>query len=174
MLLLLLDNDLLSDQSSLSPNNRFLGSEPLLSKVSGFLKSPHFKSLASDDQKCLECFEKTFKCYIVTDPEAKSIRQKINTLEAELQTFRNNMQLGIYIMLHLTNIREGYEFQGKFIKASSVQLRNILSTSKDENERKAAYQGLYSIGSTVSTKFCEIVKLRNQFAKKGRLNLILN
>jgi Zn-dependent oligopeptidase len=52
-----------------------------------------------------------------------------------------------------------------FVKASSVQLRNLMRTSDDEAIRLACLEGLRSIGTFVAEKFCEIVKLRNRLAR---------
>lgn len=55
--------------------------------------------------------------------------------------------------------------QGKFTKASSVQLRNLMRTADDEGVRRACYEGLRSIGPCVAAKFADIVKLRNKLAR---------
>jgi oligoendopeptidase F len=134
--------------SSKNALEEFLGDEAALLKVQQFLK----QDLDKEDFKILKCFEKTFKCYIVSDPEAKKLKQRITELEGELQNHRNSMKLQ-----YLSN--------GKFIEGSSVLLRNVLTTSEVETERKSAWEGLESIGSFVSEKFCEIVQLRNQLAR---------
>jgi hypothetical protein len=55
---------------------------------------------------------------------------------------------------------------GSFHPMSSVGLRNEMRTSKDEAIRKAAYEGLRSIGPFVlDNGFVEIIKLRNKMAK---------
>jgi oligoendopeptidase F len=130
--------------------DEFLGNQDLLEKVESFLTQ---STLSDQDRTTLNCFKKTFKCYIVTDEHAKELRKKLNELEADLQTHRGNMNLGY------TNS------QGTFKKASSVLLRNVMSTSVNEQERRSCWEGLESIGSHVAGKFCEIIKLRNEFAK---------
>ena len=55
----------------------------------------------------------------------------------------------------------------EFQTASSVALRNLLHTTREEDIRKASYEGLRSIGPFVCENgFTEIIKLRNQLAKK--------
>ncbi|KAI8915965.1 hypothetical protein EDD86DRAFT_197305 [Gorgonomyces haynaldii] len=128
--------------------DQFLGNEEALNKVNAFLK----QDLSAEDRKVLECFKRVFETYIVQDPKAFATKTRIDELEAELATARNTMNLG-------------YTADGQFTKKSSVQLRNIISTNPDEKTRKAAYEGMRSIGPFVAEKFCEIVKLRNRFAK---------
>jgi hypothetical protein len=54
---------------------------------------------------------------------------------------------------------------GAFTEASSVQLRNTMRVSEDEPTRKAAYEGLRSVGPFVSEAFLGIVRDRNKLAK---------
>jgi len=55
---------------------------------------------------------------------------------------------------------------GSFETMSSVGLRNLLTTAKEEAVRKSAYEGLRTIGPFVCDNgFVEIVKLRNKLAK---------
>ena len=75
-------------------------------------------------------------------------------LESQLEMARNKMKLGYTV--------EGAEYQ----EASSVGLRNLMRTAEDEAVRKAAYEGLRSIGPFVLEHgFVDIIKLRNQGAK---------
>ena len=56
---------------------------------------------------------------------------------------------------------------GKFQEKSSVQLRSIVKTNTDEAVRKAAWEGLRSLGPFVlENGLCEMVKLRNEMARK--------
>jgi Zn-dependent oligopeptidase len=130
--------------------DEFLGDEKMLLRVQEYLK---VNGLDTQDLKALQCFEKTFKCYIVQDESARKLKNRIDQLESELQQSRNKMKLG-------------YTVNDEFKEASSVQLRNLMNTNSDVNVRKAAYEGLCSIGPFVAERFCEIVKLRNQFARK--------
>jgi hypothetical protein len=59
--------------------------------------------------------------------------------------------------------KEGGAFQEK----SSVQLRAIVKANPDEAARKAAWEGLRSLGPFVlHNGLCEMVKLRNEMARK--------
>lgn len=111
----------------------------------------------SDLQKvALNCFSRTFKCYQMSDPEAVALRTQCTSIEDALNSARNK------------TFALGYTPPGgTFTELSSVQLRTLLRTSQDEGERKAAWEGLRSIGPFVlSTGLCEMVKLRNSMAIK--------
>lgn len=57
-----------------------------------------------------------------------AFQEKLNTLEAELQQWRNQMALG------------WTDQSGQLHKASSVQLRNTMRTDADESVRKACWE----------------------------------
>lgn len=128
----------------------FLGDKEMLNKIR-ILRREH--PVSSEQERILNCFEKTLQCYIVEDPAVVAQKDKINKLEAELAQSRNKMNLG-YV---------GPD--GNFTKASSVQLRNLMRTSEDSAIRTACLEGLRSIGPFVAEKFCDIVKLRNSMAR---------
>ena len=107
-----------------------------------------------DEKKILQCFEKTFLCYIIEDADALALKARINDLEAELAQSRNKMTLGY------TNPTDG-----SFVSMSSVQLRNTMRTADNEDLRLACFNAMRGIGPFVAEKFCEIVKLRNVFAR---------
>ena len=93
-------------------------------------------------KQTLTLFERTFKCYIITDPAVLAIREKITKLEAELAVDRNSMALGY---------RDPQN--GKFVTCSSVQLRTLMRTSKDEALRKACFEGMRGVGPFVAEKY---------------------
>lgn len=103
--------------------------------------------------KCLDVIIRTCKCY-ATSPKIKEIREATSKMESELEMKRNRMKLG-----HTKP-------DGTFEELSSVGLRNLMTTNKDEALRKSAYEGLRTIGPFVCENgFVEIIKLRNQLAK---------
>lgn len=110
----------------------------------------------SDLMKTLSIIVRTCDCYDMSSaPEAKALREECGTLESKLEMARNQMQLGYTVA-----------GSGEFTEASSVGLRNLLRTSPEEDVRKAAYNGLRSIGPFVLDHgFVEIIKLRNKTAK---------
>lgn len=129
----------------------FLGDRETLAQVRKYLQEP---GLDDDDIKVLKCFEKTFLCYLVEDPEALALKDEIGRLEAELAQSRNRMSLGYK------------NSEGEFVTASSVALRNAMRSSEDPVVRLSCYEGMRSIGKFVAGPFAEIVKKRNAFAKK--------
>ena len=110
----------------------------------------------TDLRKTLDIIIRTCQCYdMSSSPEAKLIREETSKLESNLEMKRNQMQLGYQ------------DADGTFHAASSVGLRNLMRTSPDEATRKAAYEGLRSIGPFVCVNgFVEIAKLRNKMAKQ--------
>lgn len=131
--------------------DEFLGDKALLERVRAALQ----EAQATEEQRgVLRCLEKTLMCYIIEDPAAIAIKERITVLEADLESRRNHMRLGY----------TGAD--GQFVAASSVQLRNLLRTSPDEAVREACLEGLRGIGAYVAESFCEIIRLRNQLARK--------
>jgi hypothetical protein len=139
--------DLLSDPAILTQAKSY--AEELMSI------STNVDEEKADLLKTLQVIIRTCKCNdMSSSPEAKKIREETSELESELEMSRNNMTLG-----YTGPDRE-------FTEASSVGLRNLQRTSPDEATRKAAYEGLRSIGTFVLSKgFVDIVKKRNQLAK---------
>jgi hypothetical protein len=134
--------------------------------MEAWLRSPENKTkvdalLASgaasaEQKKVLECFQRTFSCYQMSDLEAVSLRADCTKIEDKLNAGRNSMALGY------TD-----PSSGEFIEKSSVGLRTIMKTADDEATRKAAWEGLRSLGPwVVSNGFCDMVKLRNAMARK--------
>jgi oligoendopeptidase F len=143
-------SDLVRSKSEL---DSFLGNKVTLEEVRRYLSEQDL-SLTNEQNKILKCYEKTLSCYIIEDPLALQLKENILTLESELAESRNHMSLGY--------VRPS---DGQFIKASSVQLRNMLRTNDDPAIRLACLEGLRSIGTFLAEKFCEIIKLRNRLAR---------
>jgi len=117
-------------------------------------QQPQDDASSSDLMKTLNIIIRTCHCYDMSSaPQAKALREECSSLESQLEMARNQMKLG-------------YKVGDEFKEASSVGLRNLLRTDSDETVRKAAYEGLRSIGPFVlENGFVEIIKLRNQVAK---------
>uniref|UniRef100_A0A7S4G0I0 Peptidase M3A/M3B catalytic domain-containing protein n=1 Tax=Eutreptiella gymnastica TaxID=73025 RepID=A0A7S4G0I0_9EUGL len=110
----------------------------------------------AEQRKCLQIFVRTFKCYQMSDAEAVALRDQCTAVEDALSAARNHMRLG-------------YEAPGGggFVERSSVQLRTAMRTNDDEAVRKAAWEGLRSIGPFVlDNGLCEMVRLRNEMARR--------
>jgi len=115
--------------------------------------------------KTLDIIIRTCQCNdMSSSSEAKSIREETSKIESELEMARNSMKLG-YIAPDDTN--DEPSGGDVFVPASSVALRNMVRTSAVESRRRAAYDGLRSIGPFVCDNgFVDIVKLRNRLARK--------
>lgn len=128
----------------------------------GILESAkaHREAIVSDDAssdlvKTLDIIIKTCGCYTMPTAGAKAIREETSKVEGSLEKNRNEMKLGY------TDPADGKTFH----EMSSVGLRNLLRTASEERTRKAAYEGLRSIGPfVVENGFVDIVKLRNKLA----------
>lgn len=112
----------------------FLADQAKLDRARELLKAPG----ATDEQKkVLSMFERTFKCYIMESDEAKKLREESMKTEGSLEAARNSMKLGA-------------DLPGAgFTELSSVGLRNKMRTDNDEAVRKAAFEGLRTIGPFV-------------------------
>ena len=111
----------------------------------------------SDLIKTLAIIIKTCGCYTMPTAGAKAVREETSRIEGDLEKNRNEMKLG-YV-----DPADGSTFH----EMSSVGLRNLLRTDTKESTRKAAYEGLRSIGPfVVDNGFVEIVKLRNKLARE--------
>jgi len=103
----------------------------------------------------LATLERAFAVNQLPTPQAAALREELNGLEADLQADRNAMALGYT-----------HPATGAFVEASGVQLRNLMRASPDEALRRAAYDGLRSVGPAVLPTFCQIVKKRNALARQ--------
>jgi hypothetical protein len=117
----------------------------------------HICAQGSDTQRTtLQVFKRTFGCYQMSDPEAVAIRKRTTEIEDKLNASRNSMRLGYCDPT-----------TGLFVEKSSVGLRTAMKTSKDERVRRAAWQGLRSIGHFVlDNNFIDVVRGRNAMAKR--------
>jgi hypothetical protein len=153
---LLSTDDLVFSAENLSKTKKEM--EDLLSDYSTVKKAQTLKESLPDVAPkdlvdCLEIIISTCACYS-TSPENKEVRESTSLIESELELKRNRMESGYT------------DADGTFQKASSGGLRNLLQTNPDEKTRKAAYEGLRSIGPFVCENgFVEIIKLRNKLAK---------
>lgn len=88
-------------------------------------------------------------------PEAaKPLKEKINKLETRIESIRSKR-------------KEGYidPVSGKFIKASINKIRTMIATHDSEQVRRACFDAVQSLATTVLTEYVELVRLRNQYAQ---------
>ena len=92
----------------------------------------------------------------MADTEAAACRKRTTEIEDKLNAARNAMHLGYTDPT-----------TGKFVEKSSVGLRTTMKTAEDEAVRKAAWQGLRSIGQFIlDHAFLDVVRGRNEVAKR--------
>eukprot|EP00729_Bicosta_minor_P016408 gene16408-31443_t len=112
---------------------------------------------SATQKKVLAVFIRTFGCYQMKDQDAVTLRSECTKVEDSLSAARNSMKLGYY-----TDATKG-----TFVEKSSVGLRTTMKTAENEADRKAAWEGLRSIGPFVlENGFVELLKNRNKMAKK--------
>jgi hypothetical protein len=128
----------------------FLGDAQRATETEEWIK----KAVGTEKQnKVLNIFDRTFKCYAMPT-EGVALRAKATDLENKLEEARNTMKLGF------TNQ------EGEFKEMSTVGLRNTMRTDTNEDNRKAAWEAVRSIGGFIEKNgFVEVIKARNQLAK---------
>ena len=117
--------------------------------------SANASSITPSQRAALDCFERTFKCYIMEDPSARAMKEELTSLEGALEGARNAMSLGYADPLN----------GGKFVAASSVQLRTTMRTHANEAVRKACFEGIGAVGAAVAPGLVAVVALRNKLAR---------
>jgi oligoendopeptidase F len=86
--------------------------------------------------------------------EASGVKKEIDALEVKILQKRSKRV-------------EGYidTKTDKFVEASSAKMRTLMSTSPDEQVRKACFEGREKLALLDIEEYVELVKLRNKFAK---------
>ncbi len=108
-----------------------------------------------DEMIALNGWKMFFDANVIEDPKAQALAAEIIGLEGDLLVKRGGMGLG-YIDPKT----------GNKVDASTNELSNMLISEKDEAMRKAAYEGLLTIGPFVlENGFIEIIKKRNQLGR---------
>jgi oligoendopeptidase F len=111
--------------------------------------------LTDEERVGLTGWRRFFEVNIIESPEARQLFERLVELEGALERERGAMQLG-YVD----------PASGRLVRASSVQLGLMISTSAEEPVRKAAWEGLRSIEPYVLDRgFIEIVRERNRLAR---------
>ncbi len=114
------------------------------------------ESLSPQEREGLQGWLRFFTANAIEDPEALIILQDLIEAEARLEAKQLSMTLG-YIHPETKD----------FISSSYGELVLMLKAEKNEELRKAAWEGLQQIGAFIlENGFIDIIKKRNQLAHK--------
>ena len=131
--------------------SKFIQNADYLKKLRAFSKD----GATPDELIALKGWEMFFEANVIEDPKAQALAEEIINMEGALLVGRGGMGLG-YI----------HPKSGEKIEASTNELSNMLISEKDEAMRKAAYEGLLTIGPFVlANGFIEIIKARNELGR---------
>ena len=111
-------------------------------------------ALPAAQKSTLAIMEKTFRCYIMEDAQARALKEELTQLEGALEGSRNSMKLGY----------EAPDGSG-FVEASSVLLRTRMRTAGDEATRRACFDAAASVGPAVAPGLARVAVLRNRMAR---------
>lgn len=112
-----------------------------------------YKKTKGADKKKL-AFWKVFFEKFQTPHALLTLKNTIAELESKIRT------------LHATQ-KEGYidPSTGKFVEASSVKMRTMMRTHKDETVRKACFEAKEKLSVSALTDYVTLIGLRNQYAQ---------
>ena len=129
----------------------FLRDEAQLARVRAAASAP---ALPEAQKATLAIMEKTFRCYIMEDAQARALKEELTKLEGALEGSRNTMKLGY----------QAPDGSG-FVEASSVLLRTRMRTAGDEATRRACFDAAAAVGPAVAPGLARVAVLRNRMAR---------
>ncbi len=114
----------------------------------------HIKISKGPIKERLKAWKRYFDRYQIPS-EALSIQKKIGEIEANILKIQ-------------TTRKEGYidPKSGNFVEASDNKMRTIMRTDPDESVRKACFEAMQKFPLDTLDQYIEVIKLRNEFAKK--------
>lgn len=117
------------------------------------IKKFKLQDTSSKIQERLAIWADFFERYQIP-PEALAIKNKIDALETKVLKGQGTR-------------KEGYidPYTKKFVEASTLRMRTMMSTHNDEKIRKACWQAREKLATGFIKEYIELVGLRNQFAK---------
>jgi len=125
------------------------------SKLPAIRRELERDDLNQEERIGLEGWVRFFEANAIESDEAKALQRKLVEMEGDLERARRDMNLG-YVDPD----------SGEFKPASSVDLALLMTTSKSESLRRAAWEGLRSIEPFVLDHgFLEIVRERNRLGR---------
>jgi len=94
-----------------------------------------------------------FECY-QSSPETLSLKNRIGILESE-------------ILKKMSSRKEGYvdPYTKKFVPASALRMRTMISTDPDEKIRKACFDAREKLAKGYIKEYIRLIGLRNEYAR---------
>lgn len=132
---------------ALAERDAFRSNSEIPLKLKGFLKEADIKT-----KDRLDIWLNFFERY-QSPKQALSIKKKIDKLESQIGKKRAKR-------------KEGYidPYTKKFVEASSLKMRTMMTTNEDEKIRKACWEAKEELGLGNLDEYVELISLRNQYA----------
>ncbi|MFA5730132.1 MAG: M3 family metallopeptidase [Candidatus Paceibacterota bacterium] len=126
----------------------FLSNNEYYSKVNSLLKDAD-----TETKERLNVWINFFKNYQL-DSKTLKLKNRINQLESKILKIRSSQ-------------KEGYTdpYTKKFVAASSLKMRTMISTNPDEKIRKACFDAKEKMATILIKEYVQIIQLRNEYAK---------
>jgi len=136
---------------ALAERDAFRGSKEYHGEVIKFIKLS--SSSSSKIRERLQIWHDFFERYQLP-PAALAIKNKIDALETKVLKGQGTR-------------KEGYidPYTKKFVEASTLRMRTMMSTHVDEKIRKACWQAREKLATGFIKEYITLIGLRNQFAK---------
>jgi Zn-dependent oligopeptidase len=134
--------------AALAKRDAFRSSEEYYATLKDFLKTADAKVAER-----INIWLRFFEAY-QSPKQAQKLKQKIDALESKIQQKR-------------TKRKEGYidPYTKKFVLASSLKMRTLMSTNSDEKLRKACFEAREKLAQDCLGEYIQLVGLRNEYAK---------
>jgi hypothetical protein len=143
------------DQSQAELDEKEIALQRFLSDPARLRKTRELSSRANggDEQLRARGWLSTLEAHALPSAEARALQEELTAAEGRLENARRDMPLG-------------YTGADGFVRASSIELGNMMVVDGDEARRKAAFEGLRSIERyVIEHGFLEIVRKRNQLGR---------
>jgi hypothetical protein len=143
------------DRSQAALDEREIALQRFLSDPERLSRTRELASLGAADELGLRAqgWLRTLEAHAIPSAAARELLEELTSDEGRLESARREMPLGYYDA-------------GTFVRASSIELGNMLVVEADETRRKAAFEGLRSIEPyVIEHGFLEVVKKRNRLGR---------
>jgi hypothetical protein len=133
---------------ALARRDAFRGDESLAAQCREYMRGA-----GASERKRLEAWLEFFASY-QTPPEGVALKKEIDRLESAINKKRATR-------------KEGYidPYTRKFVKASVLRMRTMMSTNPDERVRRACFEARERMAPELIDEYVRLVSLRNRFAR---------